>query len=288
MATSGSVYADVMEILACAVGTSSSLVQRPRVKKMVPPSEQTTHMHIPSMGTEGVDADVNMAHPLTKQKKESAFCFLKVGRGVHEVDGSADGDVREGEGSAERSVREGSFRCKQRGKYSKIIFPEDDASLVAEQSPTPPVADDKTEEVVVRLRGKVIEMEKALSRARDSINCTQRVHNKLEYERRLHKSYFDNTYKELFEFQCRYGKIKIWRDEVLLKEGDRFALLQKSLKDKRFADESDKLECQRSLLSLMLYFEAEVNSEQGLKEAYLELLTERGIVPDPARVKLLV
>ncbi|KAF6148104.1 hypothetical protein GIB67_024279 [Kingdonia uniflora] len=174
------------------------------------------------------------------------------------------------------------------GKYSEIIFPGNDASPAAEQSPAPPVADDTTKEEVVCLRGKVSKMEKPLSRARDSINRTQQLHNKLDYERRLHNSNFDNTFKELFELQCRYGKIKIERDEVLRKESDRFVLLQKSLKDKRFVDESDKLEYQRSLLSLTLYFKAEVDSEQGLKEAYLELLTERGIVPDPARVKFLV
>ncbi|KAF6168425.1 hypothetical protein GIB67_004977 [Kingdonia uniflora] len=133
---------------------------------------------------------------------------------------------------------------------------------------------------VVRLRGKVIELEKALSRARDSINRTQQVHNKFKYERRLHKLNFDNIFKELFELQCRYGKIKIERDEVLRKESDRFALFQKFLKNKQFTDESDKLECHRSLLSLALHFEVEVDSERGLKEAYLELLTERAIVPD--------
>ncbi|KAF6146091.1 hypothetical protein GIB67_033450 [Kingdonia uniflora] len=58
-------------------------------------------------------------------------------------------------------------------KYSEIIFPGDDASPVAEQTQAPPVADDTTKEEVVRLRGKVSEMEKVLSRARDSINRTQ-------------------------------------------------------------------------------------------------------------------
>ncbi|KAF6155270.1 hypothetical protein GIB67_019796 [Kingdonia uniflora] len=59
------------------------------------------------------------------------------------------------------------------GKYGEIVFPGDDASPVAEQTPAPPVADDPTKEEVVHLRGKVIEMEKALSRARDFINRTQ-------------------------------------------------------------------------------------------------------------------
>ncbi|KAF6160015.1 hypothetical protein GIB67_033099 [Kingdonia uniflora] len=66
--------------------------------------------------------------------------------------------------------------------YGKIVFPGDDTSLVAEQTlappvaeqtPAPPVADDPTKEEVVHLRWIVIEMEKALSRARDSINRTQ-------------------------------------------------------------------------------------------------------------------
>ncbi|KAF6175714.1 hypothetical protein GIB67_022716, partial [Kingdonia uniflora] len=71
MATSGSAYADVMEILACVAGTSSSLVRRPKVKRTVPPSEQTTLVQTPQVGTEGVNADVNMAPSLKKQKQES-------------------------------------------------------------------------------------------------------------------------------------------------------------------------------------------------------------------------
>ncbi|KAF6148036.1 hypothetical protein GIB67_024211 [Kingdonia uniflora] len=64
------------------------------------------------------------------------------------------------------------------GKYGEIIFPGDDASPVAEQTPAPPVDDDPTKEEVVHSRGKVIEMEKPLSRARDSINRTQQVEDK--------------------------------------------------------------------------------------------------------------
>ncbi|KAF6168349.1 hypothetical protein GIB67_018189 [Kingdonia uniflora] len=287
MVTSGSVYDDIMEIPVCVAGTSSSLVRRPRVKRTVPPYEQTTPVQTPQVGTEGVDADLSIAW-------KSAAEVLKVAAADHS-------EYEAEKASLAEQLKEQTALCEQlqkekvigdvdlaiTGKYSEIIFPEDDAFLVAEQSPTPPVADDMTKEEVVRLRGKMSEMEKALSRARDSINRTLQVHNKLEYEIRLYKSNFDNTFKELFKLQCRYGKIKIDRDEVLRKESDRFALLQKSLKDKRFVDESDKLECQRSLLSLTLYFEAEVQSEGGLKEAYLELLTERGIVPDPARVKFL-
>ncbi|KAF6165868.1 hypothetical protein GIB67_012765 [Kingdonia uniflora] len=71
MAASGFAYANVMEILACTVGTSSSLVWRPRIIKTVSPSEQTAPVQIPLVGTEGVDVDVNMAPPRKKQKKES-------------------------------------------------------------------------------------------------------------------------------------------------------------------------------------------------------------------------
>ncbi|KAF6154753.1 hypothetical protein GIB67_032365 [Kingdonia uniflora] len=71
MATSGFAYAKVMEIPACVVGTSSSLVRRPRVKMTLSPSEQTAPVRIPPVGTVGVDADANMPPPLKKQKKES-------------------------------------------------------------------------------------------------------------------------------------------------------------------------------------------------------------------------
>ncbi|KAF6136076.1 hypothetical protein GIB67_000480 [Kingdonia uniflora] len=141
------------------------------------------------------------------------------------------------------------------GKYGEFVFPGDNASPVAEQTPAPPVDDDPTKEEVVHLRGE-----------------SDRDGEGLESSKGFYQS---------------YGKIKIERDKVLRKETDRFVLLQKSLKDKRFIDENDKLDCQRSLLSLMLYFAAEVDSERGLKEAYLELLTERDIVLDPARVKFL-
>ncbi|KAF6154096.1 hypothetical protein GIB67_025609 [Kingdonia uniflora] len=62
---------------------------------------------------------------------------------------------------------------------------------------------------VVRLRRKVIEMEKALSRARDFINRAQHAHNKLEYERRLHKSNYDNTFNELFDLQIEVENDKV-------------------------------------------------------------------------------
>ncbi|KAF6168582.1 hypothetical protein GIB67_005194 [Kingdonia uniflora] len=60
----------VEKIPACVMGTSSSLVWRPRIKKTVPPSEQAAPVQLPPVVTEGVVADVNMAPSLKKQKKE--------------------------------------------------------------------------------------------------------------------------------------------------------------------------------------------------------------------------
>ncbi|KAF6151335.1 hypothetical protein GIB67_040608 [Kingdonia uniflora] len=153
------------------------------------------------------------------------------------------------------------------GKYGEIVFLGDDASPVAEQTPAPPVDDDPTKEEVVHLRGKVIKMEKTLSRARDSINRTQQVHNKLEYERRLHKLKFDKTFKELLELQCRYGKIKIERDEVLRKETDR--LLQNSemrvkLLEARLLDTQQRLQVSQSRLK------KKITPKQGKRAADMD------------------
>ncbi|KAF6158539.1 hypothetical protein GIB67_040053 [Kingdonia uniflora] len=260
------------EIPACTMGTSSSLVRRPRIKKTVPPSEQTAHVQIPPVGTEGVVTDVNMASPLKKQKKESGKDIRASSKGVNlevveqealdlvtcdpirldtqirsnisqsatEVlklaaanrgelvwQHDAENVVLQEQFEMEKVLQREQFKkekvlqreqfkkeaasAKQKiedeakkavdiavasrnkliqafyvwglsredvdlalaGKYGEIIFLEDDASPAAEQTPAPPVADDPTKEEVVHLRGKVIEMEKALSRARDSINRTQ-------------------------------------------------------------------------------------------------------------------
>ncbi|KAF6167508.1 hypothetical protein GIB67_031709 [Kingdonia uniflora] len=326
MATSGSAYADVIEIHACVVDPSSSLVRRPRMKKTVLPSEQTTPVQLPPVGTEGVVADVNMSSPLEKQKKESGKDIRSSSKGINleaveqEALDLATRDPIRLYTQIQSSISQLSVAWKSAAEVLKLatlnraeLVRQHDAEKGALQEQLEQekvlqreqfekekvlqreqfekegaaIKPEVEDEEIVHLRGKVIEMEKALSRARDSINGTQQVHNKLEYERRLHKSNSDKTFKDLFEVQCRYGKIKIEKDEVLRKETDRSVLLQKSLKDKRFVDESDKLDCQRSLLSLTLYFEAEVNSERGLKEAYLELLTERDIVSGPARVKFL-
>ncbi|KAF6159946.1 hypothetical protein GIB67_033030 [Kingdonia uniflora] len=312
MAASGSAYADVMEIPACVVGTSSSLVRRPRMKKTVPPSKQTSPVQLPSVGTAGVVADLSVAWKSVAEVLKLAAANRAELVRQHDAEKAILQEQLEQEKMLQREQFE-KEKVLQREQFEKEVVAtkqevEDEVKKAVDiavasrnkliqafyvyglsrEDVDLALAGKYGEIEVVYLRGKVIEMEKALSRARDSINRTQHVHNKLEYERRLHKSNFDKTFKELFELQCKYGKIKIERDEVLRKEADRFILLQKSLKDKQFVDESDKLECQRSLLSLTLYFEGEVDSERGLKEAYLELLTETNIVPNPARVKFLV
>ncbi|KAF6147912.1 hypothetical protein GIB67_014492 [Kingdonia uniflora] len=217
MAASGSAYADVMEIPAYAVGTSSSLVSRPRIKKTVPPSEQTAHVQIPLVGTEGVVADVNMAPPLKKQKKESGKDIRASSKGVNlkameqealdlatrdpiRLDTQIQSSISQlsvaWKSAAEREQFE-KEKVQQReqfeketaatkqevedkakkvvniamasrnqliqafyvwglsredvdlalaGKYDEIVFPGDNASTVAEQTPTPPVDDDPTKE----------------------------------------------------------------------------------------------------------------------------------------------
>ncbi|KAF6139785.1 hypothetical protein GIB67_042348 [Kingdonia uniflora] len=234
MATSGSAYADSMEIPACDAGTSSSLVRRPRVKRTAPPSEQAALVQTPQVGVERVNTDVNMASPLKKQKQESGKDIRASSKGVDlkaveqealdlakqlsaawksaaEVLKVAAADRAEYEDQFEKEPAATKKEVKDEakkavdivvasrnkliqafyfwglsredvnlalaGKHSEIIFPGDDASQVAEQSPAPPVADDMTKEEVVRLRGKVIELEKALSRARDFLNRTQQAKN---------------------------------------------------------------------------------------------------------------
>ncbi|KAF6137004.1 hypothetical protein GIB67_030768, partial [Kingdonia uniflora] len=240
MAVFGSAYADVMEISTCAVGTSSSLVRRPRMKKTVPSSEQTTPVQIPPVGTEGVVADVNMAPTLKKQKKEFCKNIRASSKGVNleAVEQEAldlatrdpiclDTQIRSSisqlsvawksaaevvklatanrgelvrQHDAEKATLQEQFKqekvlqreqfekeaaaTKQEvedeakkavdiavasqnkliqafyfwglsredldlalaGKYGEIVYPGDDASLVAEQTPTSPVADDPTKE----------------------------------------------------------------------------------------------------------------------------------------------
>ncbi|KAF6140918.1 hypothetical protein GIB67_042331 [Kingdonia uniflora] len=318
MATSGSAYDDIIEMHACVEGTSSIRPRRPRGKKVLPLPEQIALAQMTQAETEGFNLKAVEHEVLDLAKHDpirldtqirSSISQLSVGwKSAAEVLKVAAADRVEYEvkkASLDEQLKGRTALCEQLQKekalwleqlehektLQKKQFETESAALkekLRAKDPGSPVPDDTTPEEVVRLRGKGIEMGKALSRARDSINHTQQVYNKLKYERRLHKLNFDSTFKELFELQCRYGKIKIERDEVLRKESDRFVLLQKSLKDKPFVDESDKLECQRSLLSLTLYFEVEVDSERGLKDASLELLTERGIMPETALVKFLV
>ncbi|KAF6151475.1 hypothetical protein GIB67_016287 [Kingdonia uniflora] len=196
--------------LACAVGTSNSLIRRPRMKKLVPPSEQTLPVQLPPVGTEGVVVDVNMDPPLKKQQKnlgkisellrrlsvawKLAAEVLKLAAAnrrelfeketaatKHEVKDEVKKVVDIAVASRNKLIQafyvwglsRANVNLALAGKYGKIVFPGDDTSPVAEQTPAPPVDDDPTKEEVVHLRGKVIEMEKALSRARDSINRTQ-------------------------------------------------------------------------------------------------------------------
>ncbi|KAF6168168.1 hypothetical protein GIB67_011553 [Kingdonia uniflora] len=198
MATSSSAYDDILEIPAYAAGTSSCLVWRPRVNRTVLHSEQTVPVQTPQVGTEGMGADVNMVPPLKKQKQEpgkdiraspkeanlkaveqealdlakrdpirldtqirSSISLLSIAwKSAAEMLKVAAMDRAEYE--AEKASLDDQLKERTvLWKYSEIIFPGDDASPVAEQSPTPPVADDATKEEVSRLRGKVSEMEKA-------------------------------------------------------------------------------------------------------------------------------
>ncbi|KAF6174967.1 hypothetical protein GIB67_026455 [Kingdonia uniflora] len=193
MAAFGSAYADVMEILACA---------------------------IPSVGTEGVAADVNMAPPLKKQKIESDKDIRASSKGVnlegveqealdlatrdpirldtqirsrisqlsfawksavevlmlaaanpgklvrqHDAEKAALREQFEQEKVLQREQFEKEKALQQdkyekeaaatkedvdlalAGKYGEIVFPGDDTSPVAEQTPAPPVADDPTKEI---------------------------------------------------------------------------------------------------------------------------------------------
>ncbi|KAF6172634.1 hypothetical protein GIB67_041957, partial [Kingdonia uniflora] len=82
MDTSGSAYDDIMVIPACVVGTSSIQPQRSREKKALPLPEQTALAQTTQAETE-VDAAVNMAHPLKKQKQESGKDIRASSKGVN-------------------------------------------------------------------------------------------------------------------------------------------------------------------------------------------------------------
>ncbi|KAF6149553.1 hypothetical protein GIB67_003701 [Kingdonia uniflora] len=150
------------------------------------------------------------------------------------------------------------------GGYEKVNPFRDDASpaadptVIPEKTHVPLSTNASNLEEIVRLRGRVSELEKSLSRARDNFTRTQQAQNKLEYERRLHKLNYDKIFSELVELQYT-----------------------------PFVHKSCNFRCQELLSVLTLYLEAEVDSERGLKVAYLVLLTERGIVTDPSREKFL-
>ncbi|KAF6148172.1 hypothetical protein GIB67_011947 [Kingdonia uniflora] len=204
MAASGSTYADVMKIPACAVGTSSSLIRRPRMKKTVPPSEQTTPVQIPpGVDLEAVEQEaLNLATRdpirLDTQIRSSISQLYVAWKSVVEVLKLATADYGEliRQPDAEKAALQEQFEqekvlqreqfekvkvlqreqfekeaaatkqeveemrrrrllilCREdvdlalAGKYGEIVFPGDDASLVAEQTPAPPVANDPTKEV---------------------------------------------------------------------------------------------------------------------------------------------
>ncbi|KAF6144335.1 hypothetical protein GIB67_024562 [Kingdonia uniflora] len=72
------------------------------------------------------------------------------------------------------------------------------------------------------------ELEKSLSKVRDFVARIQQVLNKTEYERRKFKLNSEKTFKELYDLQCKYAKIKVERDEMLRKEEERGGLVHKS------------------------------------------------------------
>ncbi|KAF6164043.1 hypothetical protein GIB67_028747, partial [Kingdonia uniflora] len=85
----------------------------------------------------------------------------------------------------------------------------------------------------------------------------------------------------------RYAKIKIEWNEIFRKEDGMGVLVQKLKELTCFCELSDKGRCQKFLVALTLYFEVEVDSERGLKDTYVELLKENGVILDPARVMFL-
>ncbi|KAF6147416.1 hypothetical protein GIB67_016773 [Kingdonia uniflora] len=220
MATFGSAYADVMGIPACDAGTLSSLVRRPRVKRMVPPSEQTTlGVDLKAVEQEAMDLAKHDPICLNTQIRSSISQLYVTWKSSAEVlkVAAADRTKYEAEkASLAEQLKERTAPCEQlqkekvlqkeqfekeealqkdqiekevvatkkevedeakKGlsredvdlalarKYREIIFLGDDATPVAKQSLAP--------SEVVCLRGKVIKLEKALSRARDFINRTQ-------------------------------------------------------------------------------------------------------------------
>ncbi|KAF6149890.1 hypothetical protein GIB67_008611 [Kingdonia uniflora] len=264
---------------------------------MVPPFEQTAPMQTPRVGTEGVDADINMAPPLKKHKQESGKDIRASSKGVNlkalsvawksttEVLKVAAADRAEYEAekaSLAEQLKEQTELCEPLQK-EKVLLREQFEKEKALQK-------NQFEKEAAAIKKELIQAYYFWGLSREDVDLVLvGKYSEIIFpgddaspvaEQSLAPPVADDTTKEL---QCRYGKIKIERDEVLQKVSDRFIFLQKSLKDKRLVDESDKLEYQRSLLSSTLYFEVEADSERGLKEAYLELLTERGIVPDPAQ-----
>ncbi|KAF6162111.1 hypothetical protein GIB67_008240 [Kingdonia uniflora] len=174
MATSSSAFDDITEIPAGAASTSISKIDNLKEKRQLPLSEKIYLVQTTRVKTEVVDAAINVVPPLKKQKQESGKDSRASSKGLSVAWQSA---VKVLKAFYFWRLRKDDVNLAITGKYGEIIFPEEDPSLVAdrpsEQTPDPPVADDTTKEEVVHLRGKVSEMEKALSRVRDSINRTR-------------------------------------------------------------------------------------------------------------------
>ncbi|KAF6175623.1 hypothetical protein GIB67_022625 [Kingdonia uniflora] len=162
MAASGSTYADVMEIPACAAAVEQEALD------------------LATSDPIRLDTQIRSRISQLSVAWKSAAEVLKLtaaNRGEHVRQHDIEKVVLQEQFEQEKMLqREEDVDLAFAGKYGEIVFPGDDTSPVAEQTPTPPVADDPTKKEVVHLRGKVIEMKKALSRARDSINRTQQVY----------------------------------------------------------------------------------------------------------------
>ncbi|KAF6154817.1 hypothetical protein GIB67_032429 [Kingdonia uniflora] len=219
MATSGSSYDDIMEIPAC---TLSVTWKSPAEVLKVAAADRAEY-------------EVEKASLAEQLKERTALSAVT----KKEVEDEAKKAVDIVVASRNKLIQAFYFWGLSRedvdlafaGKYSKIIFSGDDVSPVAEQRLAPPVADNTTKEEVVRLRGKVSEMEKALSRARDSINRTQQG-------QRAMRILFFNIEKEDRRVQAQLkNDLKHARDELEL------------YKDHNACLEMEKVECNKLLQS---------------------------------------
>ncbi|KAF6163593.1 hypothetical protein GIB67_022158, partial [Kingdonia uniflora] len=199
MATSGSAYDDIMEISAYVAETKVDVAinMAPPLKKQKQESGKDIRASLKGVNLKAAEQEaLNFAKrdPIRLDTQiRSSISQLSVGwKLAAEVLKVAAADRAEYEAEkaslAEQlkdlvqafyswGLKSEDVSLAIAGKYGEIIFPKEDPSSVAErpdeQTLDPLVENDTTPEEVVHLRGKVIEMEKALSRERDSINRTQ-------------------------------------------------------------------------------------------------------------------